>query len=193
LVATKGAKPQKTNSTVPKAKVPSTAAKSRRWPKDASAVTPIQSETPEVTAANDAAYTAGEEERSPRSGLTKSELKAQFAKLSAATAQIGSLKRTLNKSFVEVGSLLHQIRGERLYEVKGYGSFESFVEREIDINKSVCAKLVRIAETLHREPALAAGLERASAAVAALDGETEASQAGRPGGSPAGGVPLHKQ
>ena len=34
--------------------------------------------------------------------------------------------------------MLNQIRNERLYEVKGYGSFESFVEREIDINKAIC-------------------------------------------------------
>jgi hypothetical protein len=103
------------------------------------------------------------------------------------------LKRTLNKSFVDIGTLLNQIRSERLYVVKGYGSFESFVERELDLNKGVCLKLVRITEALHRDQALAAGLERSSAAVAALDGETEASQPTRPGGSPAGGVPLHKQ
>jgi len=88
---------------------------------------------------------------------------------------------------------LNQIRVDRLYEVKGYGSFESFVERELDLNKGLCLKLVRIAESLHRDQALAAGLDRASAAVAALDGESEAAQPGRPIGSPAGGVPLHKQ
>jgi hypothetical protein len=161
--------------------------KTRRWQKDQGA--PVASVGTEAAIELE----SSPEERSSRSGLTKSELKAQFAKLSAATAQIGVLKRTLSKSFVDVGTLLNQIRSERLYEVKGYGSFESFVEREIEINKAVCVKLARIAETLHRDPALAAGLERASAAVAALDGEAEASLVGRPGGSPAGGVPLHKQ
>jgi hypothetical protein len=137
--------------------------------------------------------TAPGDDKSARGGLSKNELKAQFAKLSTATAQISGLKRALNKSFYDIGTLLNQIRDERLFEVKGYGSLESFVEREIDINKAICLKAARIAETIHREHALAAGLERAAAAVAALDGETEPSPLLRPGGSPAGGVPLHKQ
>jgi len=133
------------------------------------------------------------DDKSARGGLSKSELKAQFAKLSTATAQISGLKRALNKSFYDIGTLLNQIRDERLYEVKGYGSLESFVDREIDINKAICLKAARIAEAIHRDQALAAGLERAAAAVAALDGETEGSSLLRPAGSPAGGVPLHKQ
>jgi hypothetical protein len=200
LVAAKGAQKSQKSSVPPKAKgsgsPPVNAAaggfnhgvKTRRWQKDQPAVTSTEAEPEAVPELG-----SSPEERSSRSGLTKSELKAQFAKLSAATAQIGVLKRTLGKSFVEIGILLNQIRRERLYEVKGYGSFESFVEREIEINKAVCVKLARIAETLHRDAAIAAGLERASAAVAALDGEAEASLVGRPGGSPAGGVPLHKQ
>jgi hypothetical protein len=133
------------------------------------------------------------DERPTKGGQTKNELKAQFAKLSSATAQIGGLKRSLNKGFFDVGVLLTQIRNEKLYEVKGYGSFEAFVEREIDINKATCLKLIRIAEALQHDQALAAGFERATAAVSALDGETELSTASRPGGSPLGGVPLHKQ
>ena len=103
------------------------------------------------------------------------------------------MKRSLNKTFFDIGLLLNQIRNERLYEVKGYGSFESFVEREIDINKAICLKLTRVVEALNQEQALAAGLDRAVAAVAALDGEAEPSPMARPAGSPAGGVPLHKQ
>jgi hypothetical protein len=133
------------------------------------------------------------EERPTKGGQTKNELKAQFAKLSGATAQIASLKRSINKGFYEIGGLLTQIRNEKLYEVKGYGSFEAFVEREIDINKATCLKMIRIAEALRQDQALAAGLERAAAAVAALDGEVEVSTQARPGGSPLGGIPLHKQ
>ena len=131
------------------------------------------------------------EARTPQNA--KSELKAQFARLSAATSQITGLKRSLNKSFYDVGTLLNQIRNERLYEVKGYGSFESFVERELDLNKVLCMRAARIAEAIHRDQALAAGLERAAAAVAALDGETEPATPTRPAGSPAGGIPVHKQ
>jgi hypothetical protein len=103
------------------------------------------------------------------------------------------MKRSLPKSFFDVGTILNQIRDERLYEVKGYGSFESFVERELDINKVVCLRTARIAEAINRDDALAAGLERSSAAVAALDGEDEDAPGNRPAGSPAGGIPLHKQ
>jgi hypothetical protein len=45
------------------------------------------------------------------------------------------------------------------------------VEREIDLDKVLCLRLTRMAKTLVREAALDVGLERASAAMAALDGE----------------------
>ena len=139
------------------------------------------------------AATAKVEERPTKGGQTKNELKAQFAKLSSATAQIASLKRAINKGFYDIGLLLTQIRNEKLYEVKGYGSFEAFVEREIDINKVTCLRLIRVAEALRQDQAMAAGFERSAAAVAALDGEAESATLARPGGSPLGGVPLHKQ
>ncbi|HKU43169.1 MAG TPA: hypothetical protein VJR89_33645 [Polyangiales bacterium] len=99
-------------------------------------------------------------------------LKARFTSLSNATAQVKTLKRSLQKNFFDIGVQLDRIREERLYEVKGYGSFESFVERELDLDKTTCIRLSRIPRTMLREAALEAGLERACAAVAALDGDT---------------------
>jgi hypothetical protein len=104
-------------------------------------------------------------------------LKARFTSLSAATAQIKALKRSLQKNFFDIGVQLDRIREERLYEVKGYGSFESFVERELDLDKATCIRLSRIPRTMLREAALEAGLERACAAVAALDGDPAPSAA----------------
>jgi hypothetical protein len=173
VAATKSSKAQKVSTPAPKAKSSAPPAVSKKL----SAVPP----PPAVPA----------EARTPQNA--KSELKAQFARLSAATSQITGLKRTLNKSFYDVGTLLNQIRNEKLYEVKGYGSFESFVERELDLNKVLCMRAARIAEAIHRDQALAAGLERAAAAVAALDGELEPATPTRPAGSPAGGIPVHKQ
>jgi hypothetical protein len=98
-------------------------------------------------------------------------LKARFTSLSAATAQVKALKRSLQKNFFDIGVQLDRIREERLYEVKGYGSFESFVERELDLDKATCMRLSRIPRVMLREAALEAGLERSCAAVAALDGE----------------------
>jgi hypothetical protein len=98
-------------------------------------------------------------------------LKARFTSLSAATAQVKALKRSVQKNFFEIGVQLDRIREERLFEVKGYGSFESFVERELDLDKATCMRLSRIPRVMLREAAIEAGLERSCAAVAALDGE----------------------
>jgi len=189
LVATKGAaKPQKlASSSAPALRGGAAAPKRASSPPPASIAktSKARPSAPPVAAAPAA-------DKNP-AAQGKTELKARFAKLSSTTAQIGTLKRSLNKTFFDIGLLLNQIRNERLYEVKGYGSFESFVEREIDINKAICLKLTRVVEALNQEQALAAGVDRAVAAVAALDGEAEPSPVARPAGSPAGGVPLHKQ
>ena len=180
LVANKTSKTQRPSAPAPKGKASSAPAPTAAAKKTLAAVPPPAA-VPDVRGA--AAAGSG----------NRSELKAQFSRLSAATSQIGAFKRSINKTFFEIGALLNQIRNERLYEVKGYGSFEAFVEREIDINKALCLKVGRIAEALHRDQALAAGLERAVAAIAALDGEVEGQASARPAGSPGGVIPLHKQ
>lgn len=123
------------------------------------------------------------------------DLKQRFAALASATGKISGMKRSISKSFFDVGVILNQIRDERLYEVKGYGSFEAFVEREIDLNKVTCLRSARIAEAMNRDVAIEAGLDRASAAVAALDGEetADALSVRVSGGHAMPLVPLHKQ
>jgi len=98
-------------------------------------------------------------------------LKARFSALNSATAQIKTLKRALQKNFFDVGLQLDRIRDEKLYEVKGYGSFESFLEREMDLDKVTCMRLARVARSMVREAAIEVGMERACAAMAALEGE----------------------
>jgi hypothetical protein len=123
-------------------------------------------------------------------------LKARFTSLSAATAAVKALKRSLQKNFYDIGVQLDRIREERLYEVKGYGSFESFVERELDLDKATCMRLSRIPRTMLREAALEAGLERSCAAVAALDGDPSAGGASGTypvSGSPLNTLPAHKR
>jgi hypothetical protein len=124
------------------------------------------------------------------------ELKQKLGALSSAVNQIKSLKRTLNKSFYDIGQILREIRDERLYEVKGYGSFEAFVEREIDLGKLMSLRIVQIVQTFIREAALRAGLERSTAALEALEGEEEAEPPQQPGTTATGArspIPLHKQ
>jgi len=124
------------------------------------------------------------------------ELKQKLGALAQATSQIRGMKRSLNKSFFEIGQILRKIEVERLYEVKGYGSFEAFVDREIDIGKQLALKIVRIVQVFLREAAVGAGLERATAALDALedDGGEAAPQA--PPTTSSGGrspIPFHKQ
>lgn len=98
-------------------------------------------------------------------------LKARFSALNTATSQIKALKRAIQKNFFDVGLQLDRIRDEKLYEVKGYGSFESFLEREMDLDKVTCIRLARLARSMVREAAIEVGMERACAAMAALEGE----------------------
>jgi tellurite resistance protein len=121
------------------------------------------------------------------------DLKARFSELANATNQIKGLKRAFQKNFYEVGEILAKVQSDRLFEVKGYGSFESFVEREIDLGTQLCLSATRIFQTLQRDAALAAGLERASAAVAALDGATEPRESARVKHNGMYAVPIHKQ
>lgn len=151
--------------------------------------------TPKVAAAKPAAAVA--KVKSEHGAVTipqrASDLKARFAELANATNQIKALKRSFQKNFYEVGEILTKVQSERLFEVKGYGSFESFVEREIDLGTQACLSATRIFQTLQRDAALAAGLERASAAVAALDGASEAREPAPLKHNGMSSVPLHKQ
>lgn len=99
------------------------------------------------------------------------ELKQKLGALASSVSRIRELKRTLPRSFYDIGQILQDIKNRRLYEVKGYGSFEAFVEREIDLGKQMSLRIVRIVQTFLRDAALAAGLERVTAALAALEGE----------------------
>ena len=134
-----------------------------------------------------------------RSPVGADELKAKIGALATQTAQIRALKRTLSRSFYDVGNILIDIRDRKLYEAKGYGSFEAFVEREIELGKQLSLKLVRIVTMFIREAAIAIGLERASAGIAAIDGETETQAQPQPPSAPTtpgiarSPIPFHKQ
>jgi len=109
-----------------------------------------------------------------RSPVGAEELKMKLGALSTATAQIRALKRTLGKSFFEIGRILSEVQEKRLFEVKGYGSFESFAERELpELGKTLSIRLARISQSFVRDAAVTAGLDRTTAALAALDGESD--------------------
>src|SRR5438270_2584746 len=69
------------------------------------------------------------------------ELKAKIGELHNALLQIRSYRKNLNKGFYDIGGVLKDVQQRKLYEAKGYGSFEAFLEREIDLGKTTALKL----------------------------------------------------
>jgi hypothetical protein len=96
-------------------------------------------------------------------------IKARVAELISIVTKVRSLRRQLERTFFEVGELLTRVERERLFEAKGYLSFEAFVERETDLGKKTAAELVRIAATFRRDAAERHGLVPLAAALRALD------------------------
>jgi hypothetical protein len=99
------------------------------------------------------------------------QIKNRIAQLHQRASQINSLRKKLDKSFVEIGDLLTEIQSQGLHEAKGYANFEAFIDREIEIPRITALKLMRIVQTFDREAALDYPLERLMSALSALDGE----------------------
>jgi hypothetical protein len=104
------------------------------------------------------------------------DIKQKVRDLHAALAQIKALRKSLPKTFYDIGTVLKDIQTRRLYEAKRFPSFEAFVEREIDLGKTTALRLVRVAGLFVKEGALEVGMDRVFSAIAAIDspgGETE--------------------
>ena len=178
------APPTKTASIAPKA--PSIAPKAISI---APKVTPAAAPTPERRSKVPPKFTV-------RSPADADERKVKIGALATAINQIKLLKRTLSKSFMDVGAILVDIRDRKLFEVKGL-SFESFLEREIELGKVMSLRLVRAVELFHKPVALAGGMERVLAAVRAFDGDSDPQMTPTaPGTSPGfvrSPIPFHKR
>jgi hypothetical protein len=99
------------------------------------------------------------------------QIKQKLTALVNVQQKLGELKRAANRNFYEIGALLHRVRAERLFEVKGYSSFEAFVERETSLGQQFCAQAVRIHQTFLPEAAHTLGFSRLCAALAVLEEE----------------------
>jgi hypothetical protein len=99
-------------------------------------------------------------------------IKLRVAELFNQTQKIRTLRKRLEKGFYEIGHVLAEIQQQELYLAKGYGSFEAFLEREIDLGKQTSLKLIKITSIFQQEAALDYGMDRLFAALAALDGES---------------------
>ncbi len=99
------------------------------------------------------------------------EIKQKIADLHTQTQKIRTLRKRLDKGFYDIGQLLGEIQLRELYQAKGFGSFEAFLEREIDLGKLTCLKLMKVPAVFQREAALDFGMERVFSALSALEGE----------------------
>lgn len=102
------------------------------------------------------------------------EIKAKIAELHNQTQKIRTLRKRLDKSFFEIGQVLAEIQQQELFQAKGYGSFEAFLERETDLGKQTAVKLIKISQVFQPDAALDYGMDRCIAALNALEGETVA-------------------
>jgi hypothetical protein len=99
-------------------------------------------------------------------------IKARVAELFNQTQKIRTLRKRLEKGFYEIGQVLYEIQQQELYLAKGFGSFEAFLEREIDLGKQTSLKLIKITHIFQQDSALDYGMDRLFAALAALEGES---------------------
>jgi hypothetical protein len=109
-----------------------------------------------------------------RTPVDAEDIKQKVRELHAALAQIKGLRKNLVKTFYDIGVVLKNIQVRRLYEAKRFPSFESFVEREIDLGKTTAMRLVRVAALFQKEGALEVGMDRVFSALAAIDSTGEA-------------------
>src|SRR6187399_1351389 len=96
------------------------------------------------------------------------EIKQKIGELHNQTQKIRTLRKRFDKGFFEIGQVLSEIQQQELYLAKGYGSFEAFLEREIDFGKQTSLKLIKIAHIFQQEAALDYGMDRLFLAISAL-------------------------
>lgn len=101
------------------------------------------------------------------------DIKQRVRDLHAALSQIKGLRKNLPKTFYDIGTVLKDIQTRRLYEAKRFPSFESFVEREIDLGKTTALRLVRVVSLFMKDAALEVGMDRLFAAIGAIDSAGE--------------------
>jgi len=101
------------------------------------------------------------------------ELKARLTDLSQAISRLKLLRRTLAKDFWEATNILAAMQDQRMYEVKGYATFEAFAERELEFGKATALRLVRIPRVFQEAAAREIGLVSLMAALESIEGEKE--------------------
>lgn len=97
------------------------------------------------------------------------EIKARVIELHNILVEIKTLRKNLGRNFYAIGRLLRQVRDNKLYEARGFGSFEAFLDREVEIGKTTSLRLARVVEVFQQEAAMSYGMDRVLQALATLE------------------------
>ena len=97
-------------------------------------------------------------------------IKQRISELHNVLQRVRALRKNLDDGFYRLGVELKHVHDDKLYEAKGYSSFEAFAERElIDLGKATAVKLTRVPGIFLETAARQFGLQATLAAVDALD------------------------
>jgi hypothetical protein len=117
-------------------------------------------------------------------------IKARIGELHAALGRVRALRKNLDDGFFELGRVLKQIADDRLFDEKGYATFEAFVDREVDLSKGVALRLARVPEVFQERAARAHGLDAVLAALDVLEEAAKKPLPRKPSGPGRGTLPL---
>ena len=101
-----------------------------------------------------------------------------------------ALRKNLSDGFFELGRVLKHIADDRLFDEKGYATFEAFVEREVDLGKAVALRLARIPDVFQERAARAHGMDAVLAALDVLEEAAKKPLPRKPSGPARGALPL---
>jgi hypothetical protein len=96
-------------------------------------------------------------------------IKQRITELHNLLVRIRTLRKNLHDGFFQIGHELKHIQEQKLYEAKGYSSFETFAERELDLGKATTLKLSRVPDIFLESAARHYGVEAVLAALDTLD------------------------
>lgn len=97
------------------------------------------------------------------------DIKLRLGDLSNVLVRIRGMRKNLHDTFYQIGSELRHVHDDKLYEAKGFSSFEAFAERELDLGKATAVKLSRLPTVFLESAARQFGMDAALAALDALD------------------------
>jgi hypothetical protein len=121
-----------------------------------------------------------------RTPVMAEDIKAKIGELHNSLQQIKALRKNLAKGFYDIGIVLRDIQARQLYQAKGFGTFEAFLERETaELGKTTALRLVRIAGLFLKEGALELGMDRIFMALMSI----EAGDGIAPDARPSGKIP----